>query len=131
MLVLSDPCLRMPELTKSYVWSYNAHLGLLSVYPKLNTLTKPAQKLWEAFLKTHDNRLDNEANTFIYHPDSIVGLINCLRPKLTWLCLDVALINTIQGQDVYTSPTPEHWLAHPLSKKHVWLLWQKIFDKLA
>lgn len=130
-MVLTDPCLKMPTVFKTYMWHYDEHLGFLSIYPKSKQLSLPAQKLWSSFLKVHSYPFEESSNHFIFHADTVQTLINFLKPRFTWLCVEPTLMFPILQKNVFISPTAEYWLEHPFSKKHVWQLWQKMLSSAA
>ena len=128
--MFTDPCLEMPKQVVKYVWVYNEERGLLTIYPHINSLTPPAQKIWLSFVKAAQLATKQQEQTFILHHDSIYLLINYLKPQLTWLCLDKELMLFEEHDNIFVSPHPQYWLDYPLIKKQLWQLWQKIYVML-
>lgn len=129
MKLFADPCLIMPNQTKTYCWCYDENLKLFCVLPKSEELSVAAQTLWNAFLKCVPVIQKQKLHDFVWCPNSFDGLIQHCRPQHIWVCIDENLPKRFS--DVYYSPSPQAWLQHPQFKKQVWCVWQKILNNVA
>jgi hypothetical protein len=127
-MLLSDPCLSMPEVLQRYHWFYEKNLNCLCVFPVVQNLSQSAQKLWKSFIKTVAvlDKPEAMAHSFLFHPDSVRKLMHEFKPHTVWLCVEPQYITGSWDENIYTSPSPEGWLQKPLTKKHVWKIWQNI-----
>jgi hypothetical protein len=128
-MLLADPSVSMPVVLQRYQWFYDKNINCLCVFPLMQNLSLPAQKLWKAFLKSIsflENQVNQTNHSFLFHPESVKKLISELKPQSVWICVDPQLLTETWDNHIYTSPSPELWLQKPLSKKHVWQIWQNI-----
>lgn len=126
MNLFSDPCLALPKISKKYTWFYDEHLNLFCVLPKREGLSQVAQQLWDAFIACMPVIQKQSLHDFQWSIDSLDGLLLHCKPQRIWLCIDEPLPKRLSHLNY--SPSPQAWLTHPLLKKQVWQLWQKILN---
>lgn len=129
MNLFLDPCLALPQSPKNYTWFYDSQLKLFCVLPKKDQLPLAAQQLWDAFITCVPVLQKQTLYDFQWSLDSLEGLLSHCQPQRIWLCIDEPLPKWLSHLNY--SPSPQIWLTHPLFKKQVWQLWQKMLNKTA